>query len=67
MTSTKSCPFGPAVSERSLRSSKETAGSEPSVRVLKRKLHVILHKHPGAGEESDLALDTSSYVLISID
>jgi len=29
VTSTKSCPFGPAVSERSLRSSKETAGSEP--------------------------------------
>ena len=29
VTSTKSSPFGPAVSEQSLRSLKETAGSEP--------------------------------------
>jgi hypothetical protein len=30
VTSTKPNPFGPAVSERSLRSLKETDGSEPS-------------------------------------
>ena len=29
VTSTKPSPFGPAVSEQSLRSLKETAGSEP--------------------------------------